>query len=300
MSNDKGYTYAYRSAWYHPAFNNLREAAIWNYLYQNAFWEDGEKNMGGHVFKLKRGQIAVSISYLAKGFGMTEKGVRVVIQKLEKLGMVVTQGASRGTIITISNYDTYQKKEKAKGGHKGEQRATKGRAEGENNNEGNEGNDVNEGNEVIVTRTPYEKLTVDDVKEWLTKKRVAGKYLTIDEHALLEKFQDYCRANNPKYKDYVAAFRNSFDWNNAPKKGTQNETNSRNPAKPNKLERAESALNRGIAAYQAQLQHGNGMAAPALPPARPVIPDFQRVREGAGSAGSDLSGVCEDFEPIPD
>lgn len=88
------------------------------------------------------------------------------------------------------------------------------------------------------------------------------------------------------------------DWIN--KKGTQNETNSRNPAKPSKLERAENALNRGIAAYQAQLQHGNGMAAPALPPARPVIPDFQRVREGTGSAGSDLSGVCEDFEPIPD
>lgn len=65
-------------------------------------------------------------------------------------------------------------------------------------------------------------LQIDDVSDWLEKKRIGGKYLTIDEHALLEKFKNYCRAKNPKYKDYAAAFKNSFEWDNAPKKKKTN------------------------------------------------------------------------------
>lgn len=133
MKNE-GYCYAYRNAWAHPAFNNLREAAIWNFLYQNAFWEDGERNFNGQTYLLKRGQIVVSMSFLAKGFCMTEKGVRVVIQKLEKLGMVVKQGANKGTILTICNYEEYQAVKKPKGEQKGNQRANRGRTEGDNNN----------------------------------------------------------------------------------------------------------------------------------------------------------------------
>lgn len=133
--SDNGYVYAYRGAWSHPAFNNLREAAIWNFLYQNAFWQDGDRNFNGYTFRLKRGQIIVSIAFLAKGFGMTEKGVRVVIQKLEKLGMVGVQGASRGTIITICNYEKYQTFQKPEGERKGNRRANEGRAEGDNKKE---------------------------------------------------------------------------------------------------------------------------------------------------------------------
>jgi len=132
-----GFCLAYREAWTHPAFNNLREAAIWNFLYQNAFWEDGERNFNGHTFLLKRGQIVVSIGFLAKGFGMTDKGVRVVIQKLEKLGMLGKQGASKGTVITICNYDKFQQSIKTEGEHLGKRGANEGRAEGDNNKQTN-------------------------------------------------------------------------------------------------------------------------------------------------------------------
>jgi len=159
---DDGYVYAYRGVWHHPAFNNLREAAIWNFLYQNAFWQDGQRNFNGYTFNLKRGQIVVSISFLAKGFGMTEKGVRVVIQKLEKLGMLGVQGASRGTIITICNYDKYQKKQKTEGEPEGNRRASRGRAEGDNKNEGNEGNEGN-----IHAKSALQKP--DDVSEQVWK-----------------------------------------------------------------------------------------------------------------------------------
>lgn len=132
---DNGWVYAYRKAWHHPAFNNLREAAIWNFLYQNAFWEDGERNFNGHTFLLKRGQIVVSVSFLAKGFCMSEKGIRVVIQKLEKLGMLVKQGANKGTIITICNYDEFQTKEKTEGEQEGKRGANEGQSKGDNKKE---------------------------------------------------------------------------------------------------------------------------------------------------------------------
>jgi len=133
MSADKGYCYAYRGAWTHPAFNDLREAAIWNFLYQNAFYEDGERNFNKHTFLLKRGQIVVSYSFLAKGFGMTDKGIRVVIQKLEKLGMLGIQGTSKGTILTICNYNEYQGNKKTEGKQEGNQGANEGQAKGKNN-----------------------------------------------------------------------------------------------------------------------------------------------------------------------
>jgi hypothetical protein len=130
--SENGYVLAYRGAWSHPVFNNLREAAIWNFLYQNAFWKDGQRNFNGQLFDLKRGQIVVSVSFLASGFVMTEKGVRVVIQKLEKQGMIIVNGASRGTIITICNYDKFQQIKNPEGQPEGNQRASRGRAEGDN------------------------------------------------------------------------------------------------------------------------------------------------------------------------
>jgi hypothetical protein len=143
--SSKGYVLAYRKSWSHPAFKDLREAAIWNFLYQNAFWEDGVRNFNGNLFELKRGQLVISMSFLANGFCMSEKGVRLVIQKLEKLGMLVKQGASKGTIITICNYDKFQRFEKTKGEQEGKQRANRGRTEDDNNNKINKYNKINRG-----------------------------------------------------------------------------------------------------------------------------------------------------------
>lgn len=131
-----GYCLAYRRAWTHPVFKNLLEAAIWNFLYQNAFWEDGERTFNGTTFHLKRGQIVVSMRFLAKGFGISEKGARTVIQKLEKAHMLVKQGASKATIITICNYDTFQVLGRAKDAQTGKQGANRGRPTDANKNEG--------------------------------------------------------------------------------------------------------------------------------------------------------------------
>lgn len=102
-----------------------------------------------------------------------------------------------------------------------------------------------------AVKISLESLSVDHVADWLSQKRTQGKYLTVDEHAMLERFKDYCRSKNPKYKDYVAAFRNSFTWNNAPKKGNNHENPSR---KPTKSERWEAAADRGISEILASVE----------------------------------------------
>lgn len=69
----------------------------------------------------------------------------------------------------------------------------------------------------IKKKNGLSDLKIDDIQTWLEQKRVSGKYLDIDEHALLERFKNYCESNGKTYKDYTAAFRNAFEWNNPPK-----------------------------------------------------------------------------------
>ena len=106
-------------------------------------------------------------------------------------------------------------------------------------------------------KVSLDNLSLDHVKDWLTTKRVAGKYLTIDEHRLLEKFKDYCRGNGKRYKDYVAAFRNAFEWQNAPTKG---EINGRSTQTAN----ADAAIERAIRDIEAQHKSIGRLAAPEL------------------------------------
>jgi len=56
------------------------------------------------------------------------------------------------------------------------------------------------------------ELSTDHVADWLAQKRSEGRYLNHDAKFVLEKFKDYCQSNGKKYSDYIAAYRNSFDW----------------------------------------------------------------------------------------
>jgi uncharacterized protein YdaU (DUF1376 family) len=61
-------------------------------------------------------------------------------------------------------------------------------------------------------RVALDDLTVDHISDWLAKKRAEGYYLNHDETFILEKFKDYCKSKGKKYDDFIAAYRNSFDW----------------------------------------------------------------------------------------
>ena len=78
--------------------------------------------------EIKPGQFFTSINNLSKDLGISEKQVRTALKRLEKTGEICTKGANKGTMITVCKYESYQEKENPKG----EQRANKGRAKGNN------------------------------------------------------------------------------------------------------------------------------------------------------------------------
>jgi len=61
-------------------------------------------------------------------------------------------------------------------------------------------------------RVSLDGLSVDHIAEWLARKRVQGKYISHDEHFVLEQFKDYCKSKGKRYEDYIAAYRGAFEW----------------------------------------------------------------------------------------
>jgi hypothetical protein len=57
-----------------------------------------------------------------------------------------------------------------------------------------------------------EDLNVELILPWLTAKQSEGRYIGYDPKHVLEQFTNYCLAKNPDYDDYLAAYRNAFEW----------------------------------------------------------------------------------------
>lgn len=61
-------------------------------------------------------------------------------------------------------------------------------------------------------KVTLQDLNISHIADWLKEKRSDGKYVNHDEKQVLEKFKNYCQAKGKRYSDYVAAYRNAFDW----------------------------------------------------------------------------------------
>lgn len=106
--SDDGWVKAWRSRWTHPAFRNLRDAAIWSFLVDNAVWRDTDTRFEERRVQLSRGQIIVSERFLAKGFCCDRQVIRRVLEILESDQMITREKPSGATIISICNYDRFQ------------------------------------------------------------------------------------------------------------------------------------------------------------------------------------------------
>ena len=92
-----------------------------------------------------RGQLWTSIGNLAKEIGLSEKQTRNSLKKLENTNEISIKGASKGTMITVCKYDSYQDIKEDKGKQKGKQKANEGQTKGEqwatNKNDNNTNNE---------------------------------------------------------------------------------------------------------------------------------------------------------------
>ena len=80
--------------------------------------------------EIPKGSFVTSLNHLAKETGLTQKQVRVALNKLKMTNEVASKGTNKYTIITINKWEDYQGLPKDEGKENGEdegkQRANKG------------------------------------------------------------------------------------------------------------------------------------------------------------------------------
>jgi len=115
-----------------------------------------------------RGQLWTSIGNLAKEIGLSEKQIRNSLKKLERTNEISIKGASKGTMITVCKYDSYQDTKEDKGEQTGKPKANEGQAKGKqgatNNNDNNTNND-NNGNKQVNKEQHFEDSSLNDAFE---------------------------------------------------------------------------------------------------------------------------------------
>lgn len=110
--------------WFADPFDR---AHAWIDLLLMANWETGMNCINGITFEQQRGEIVVSIGYLAKRWRWSKGKVTRFLDALAGDGMIHTDGRAYGTSITIENYTVFQGGRRANGSADG---AADGSADG--------------------------------------------------------------------------------------------------------------------------------------------------------------------------
>ncbi|MCK1445408.1 hypothetical protein IVB43_23775 [Bradyrhizobium sp. 48] len=100
-----------RGIWDHPSFANepLTEREAWAWLIGEASFKARTKRIGSVVLELKRGQVAASLRFMADKWQWSEPRVRRFLKRLKTDAMIDASTDAGITVITICNYDKYQK-----------------------------------------------------------------------------------------------------------------------------------------------------------------------------------------------
>lgn len=97
-----------------------------------------------------RGQLVTSLNHLSKETGLTLKQTRIALEHLKETHEVAQSSTSKYTVITVLNYDTYQKgaQSRANKGHAGgTPGANKGQQSKNNKNNKNISKDIKNSSE---------------------------------------------------------------------------------------------------------------------------------------------------------
>lgn len=103
-----GWIKIYRDLNDHWLSQDMEKLGRWVSLLLLAAHDDYKVMLGDSLVTLKRGQIAVSYSFLAKKWNCAKSTVSKFLDLLESDSMVVRKCERKTNIITICNYDSYQ------------------------------------------------------------------------------------------------------------------------------------------------------------------------------------------------
>lgn len=103
--------YLMHRGWRHnPIFKDepYTEREAWEYLIEEAAYQDRRKRVAGVIVDVKRGQVAASTRFLAEAWGWAHSKARRFLERLEKEAMIGTASDTGITVISICNYEKYQ------------------------------------------------------------------------------------------------------------------------------------------------------------------------------------------------
>jgi hypothetical protein len=115
--SERGYICLSRGALDHEFFrrSEFSEFEAWVWLLTEAAWKPRSRRVGEFLVQLDRGQLVASIRHLAEVWSWSKGKVERFVNRLKTETMVGTHTETGITIITICNYDKYQKQQESSG-----------------------------------------------------------------------------------------------------------------------------------------------------------------------------------------
>lgn len=170
-------------------YNDPNAMRLFIHLLLTANWED-KKWRGNDV---RRGQRITSIANLAKELCLSDKQIRIALDKLKRTSEVASKGASSFTLVTVINYDLYQDQEKIRASKGASNKANGGQTEGKRRATTKSLESL-QSLEITNTELPKRKKTSDVVDlEFIEK--MADLYAAVDVEAEKRKAEAWLLCN---------------------------------------------------------------------------------------------------------
>jgi len=162
MSNSQGWISLHRKLLENPVFKNYKLLQTFLYCLLKATHEDYQLMIGDQVIDLKKGQLATGRNAIAAGTNLSAQNVRTALSNLEKLGILTIKSTTKFSIISISNWDSYQGTNKQV--TNGQQTANK---QPTTNNNTNNTNNINKGKPILIPSG----INFDAWNEWVAYRK---------------------------------------------------------------------------------------------------------------------------------
>jgi hypothetical protein len=137
--SDRGSFSVDRALFDHPLFaaEPYTEREAWTWLIGEASWGERRKRVGNATIVLQRGQLGTSVRKLAERWQWSKSRVDRFLARLRDENMIATDAGTGALLVTVCNYDAYQRRPERSGtrvGHRaGHERDTRGTRPGQSN-----------------------------------------------------------------------------------------------------------------------------------------------------------------------
>lgn len=123
--DSKGFITLNRNIFEHWIFQDAEKFRAFVDLIQLARWKDEKLLIGNEIVIIPRGSYYTSELKLAERWGWSRKKTREYLKLLEGDNMIAKKGTTKGTMLTVENYELYQCSGTTKGTSKEHQRNIK-------------------------------------------------------------------------------------------------------------------------------------------------------------------------------